>query len=161
MKALVQRVSRGRVTVDGSVAGEIGRGYVVLLGVKKGDTEGDARYLAEKTTSLRIFPDDADKMNLSVVDAGGSVLVVSQFTLYSDTRKGNRPSFVASAEPETAERLYGVYVGHLRRILGEGRVATGVFRARMEVEIVNDGPVTIELCSDGRFNGDDVRDGGV
>lgn len=150
MKALIQRVSRGRVTVEGVERGGIGKGYVVLLGVRNGDTEADAKYLAEKTASLRIFPDANDKMNLSVVDAGGGVLVVSQFTLYADTRKGNRPGFVDAAEPGPAEELYGVYVGHLRRILGVDRVATGVFRTSMSVEIVNDGPVTIELCSDGR-----------
>jgi D-tyrosyl-tRNA(Tyr) deacylase len=150
MKALVQRVSRGRVTVDGGEAGAIGRGYVVLLGVRKGDGDGDATYLAEKTASLRVFPDAQDRMNLSIIDAGGAALVVSQFTLYADTRKGNRPSFIDAADPADAERLYGVYVEHLGRILGKDRVATGVFRASMSVEIVNDGPVTIELSSDGR-----------
>lgn len=150
MKALVQRVNRGRVTVEGTVAGAVGKGYVVLLGVKKGDTDGDAQYLAEKTASLRIFADAEDRMNLSVADVEGGILVVPQFTLYADTRKGNRPSFMASADPGPAERLYEVYVGHLKKMLGEERVATGVFRARMEVEIVNDGPVTIELCSDFR-----------
>lgn len=152
MKALIQRVVRGRVTVDGVETGGVGKGYVVLLGVRKGDAADDAKYLAEKTASLRIFPDADDKMNLSIVDTGGGILVVSQFTLYADTKKGNRPSFIDSADPGPAEELYGVYVGHLRRILGSERVATGVFRARMAVEIVNDGPVTIELCSDGRRN---------
>ena len=148
MKALVQRVSRGSVQVDGRETGRIGKGYVVLVGVRHGDTEADAKYLAEKTTQLRIFPDADDKMNLSVVEAGGEILVVSQFTLYADTRKGNRPSFVQSAPPELAETLYQAYIGHLRRILGETKVATGVFRARMQVEISNEGPVTIELTSD-------------
>jgi D-aminoacyl-tRNA deacylase len=148
MKALVQRVERGSVTVDGQVAGAISRGYVVLVGVKDGDAEADAKYLAEKTASLRIFPDEQGKMNRSVLDVGGNILAISQFTLYADTRKGNRPSFIASASPEQAEQLYASYVAHLRRIMGHDRVATGVFRARMRVEIVNDGPVTIELSSD-------------
>ena len=138
------------MTVDGRVTGEIGRGFVVLLGVRHGDTEAAARYLAEKTANLRIFPDAQDKMNLSLFDVGGSALVISQFTLYADTRKGNRPSFVDAAPPELAEHLYEDYVAHLRRLLGEGRVATGVFRAMMQVELTNDGPVTIELCADGR-----------
>jgi D-tyrosyl-tRNA(Tyr) deacylase len=150
MKAIIQRVSRGRVTVEGVETGAIGPGYVILLGVKHGDTETDAKYLAEKTAGLRIFPDDQDKMNLSVVDIGGSVLVVSQFTLYADTRKGNRPGFTEAAGPVEAEHLYEVYAGHLRGILGQDKVATGVFRARMVVEILNEGPVTIELNSEGR-----------
>jgi D-tyrosyl-tRNA(Tyr) deacylase len=153
VKVLIQRVSRAAVTADGVVTGRIGRGYVCLLGVRGGDTEADALYLAEKTVRLRVFPDAQDRMNLSLVEVGGSVLVVSQFTLYADTRKGNRPSFIQSAPAEEADRLYGVYVGHLRRLLGPERVATGVFRARMAVELVNDGPVTIELTSDGRAAG--------
>lgn len=150
MKAIVQRVSRGRVTVDGLETGAIGPGYVVLLGVRNGDTETEAQFLAEKTAGLRIFPDDQDKMNLSIMDTGGSILVIPQFTLYADTRKGNRPSFINAAAPVEAERLYEVYTGHLRRILGPDKVATGVFRARMLVEILNEGPVTIELNSEGR-----------
>ena len=150
MKALVQRVSRGCVTVEGNAVGATGRGYVVLLGVRAGDTDADAKYLAEKTANLRIFADEQDKMNLSIMDIGGTILVISQFTLYADTRKGNRPSFINSAPPEQAERLYDSYLSHLRRIMGDDRVAAGVFRARMSVEIVNDGPVTIELTSDGR-----------
>jgi D-tyrosyl-tRNA(Tyr) deacylase len=150
MKAIVQRVSRGRVTVEGVETGAIGPGLVILLGVKIGDTPLEARHLAEKTAGLRVFADAKDKMNLSVMDTGGSLLVISQFTLYADTRKGNRPSFVQAAGPVEAENLYEVYVGHLRRILGPDRVATGVFRANMTVEILNVGPVTIELNSDGR-----------
>ena len=141
------------MTVEGADVGVIGKGYVVLLGVKIGDADADAKYLAEKTAGLRVFPDLQDKMNLSVMDVEGSVLVISQFTLYADTRKGNRPSFIGAALPAEAERLYDVYVGHLRRILGSERVATGVFRASMAVELVNDGPVTIELTSDGRAFG--------
>jgi D-aminoacyl-tRNA deacylase len=150
MKALIQRVARGSVTVDGEIVGQIGRGFVVLLGVKTGDTEEDARYLAHRTVNLRIFCDAQEKMNLSVQDVNGQVLVVSQFTLYADTRKGNRPGFTDAAPPAEAERLYGVYVEALQRELGAERVATGRFRTSMKVEILNDGPVTIELTSDGR-----------
>lgn len=148
MKALVQRVSRASVTVDGKKTGEIGPGFVVLIGVRPGDTGDDAKHLAEKTANLRIFADESDKMNRSLLDTGRQALVVSQFTLYADTRKGNRPSFVQAAPPELAERLYNLYTDHLLALLGPGRVATGVFRATMTVEIINDGPVTIELCSD-------------
>lgn len=150
MKALIQRVSRGSVSVDGRVIGSIRRGYVVLLGVRHGDTEADARFLAEKTAGLRIFADELGKMNLSVVEVAGGVLVISQFTLYADTRKGNRPGFTQAAGPAEAERLYEAYVALLRSIMGADRVATGVFRAEMQVELVNDGPVTIELSSDQR-----------
>jgi len=148
MKVLIQRVARARVTVGEDTAGEIGRGFVVLLGVRVGDAEADALRLAQKTVDLRIFPDDQEKMNRSLVDVGGSALVISQFTLYADTRKGNRPSFVQAAPPELAEQLYEVYVAALRRGLGDARVATGRFRAHMQVELVNDGPVTIELTTD-------------
>jgi len=150
LKALIQRVSRARVSVEGTETGVIGKGYAILLGVRLQDTEADAIFLAEKTASLRIFPDAQDKMNLALSDIGGAVLVVSQFTLYADTRKGNRPSFINAATPAEAERLYKVYVLQLRRILGPDKVATGIFRASMSVEIINDGPVTIELCSDGK-----------
>jgi len=150
MKALIQRVLRGRVTVDGKEVGAVGRGFVVLLGVKAGDTEQDARHLAEKTAALRVFADAHDKMNLSLREVNGGALVISQFTLYADTRKGNRPSFVAAAAPADAERLYERYLEHLRRLLGPERVAAGVFGARMCVELVNDGPVTIELSTDHR-----------
>jgi len=152
MKALIQRVTRCLVTVAGEETGSIGKGFAILLGVRMGDTDADALYLAEKTTGLRIFPDEHDKMNLALVEVGGSVLVVSQFTLYADTRKGNRPSFINAAPPAEAERLYEVYVGHLRHLLGSGKVATGTFRASMSVELVNDGPVTIELSSDSRID---------
>jgi len=148
MKALIQRVSRSTVTVQEQVVGRIERGFVVLLGVREGDKEDDARTLAHKTVNLRIFPDAQDRMNRSLADVNGEVLVVSQFTLYADTRKGNRPSFVRAAAPEIAEALYGEYVDALRRALGPDRVATGTFRAMMSVELVNDGPVTIELTTD-------------
>jgi len=153
MKALIQRVSRARVVVEGRETGAIAKGFAVLLGVRIGDKDEDAVWLAGKTAGLRVFPDEQDKMNLALAEAGGAVLVVSQFTLYADTRKGNRPSFINAAPPEEAERLYGVYVDALRRILGTDRVDTGIFRASMSVEIVNDGPVTIELTSDGRNGG--------
>lgn len=148
VKALIQRVTKGKVVVEGSTVGEIGRGYVILLGVKNGDTEENARYLAHKTVGLRVFQDQQDKMNLSIQDIGGQVLVVSQFTLYADTRKGNRPSFVAAAPPDAANALYEIYVDTLRRALGPERVATGAFRASMTVELTNDGPVTVELSTD-------------
>lgn len=153
MKALIQRVSRARVVVEGRETGAIAKGFAILLGVRIGDKDADAVWLAGKTAGLRVFPDDQDKMNLALAEAGGAVLVVSQFTLYADTRKGNRPSFINAAPPEEAERLYGVYVDALRGLLGHDRVATGIFRASMSVEIVNDGPVTIELTSDGRTGG--------
>ena len=148
MKALIQRVRKGSVAVDGKLVGEVGRGLVVLLGVRGKDAAGDARDLAHKTVNLRIFPDAADRMNLSVQEVEGQVLVVSQFTLYADTRRGNRPSFVEAAPAEQARELYNLYVESLTRVLGQGRVATGVFGASMLVEIANDGPVTIELCTD-------------
>ena len=147
MKALIQRVIKGKVLAKGECVGEIGPGYVVFLGVKKGDTEADSSYLADKTAALRIFPDDKVRMNRSIMETGGDVLVVSQFTLHADTRKGNRPSFILAAPAEVANKLYEHYVACLRRILGHERVETGRFQAVMVVEIVNDGPVTIELRS--------------
>ncbi|MEI6970100.1 MAG: D-aminoacyl-tRNA deacylase [bacterium] len=150
MKALVQRVIRGSVTIDGLKTAEIGPGFVVLLGVCHGDTAEDARHLADKTANLRIFADASDKMNLSLLQTGRQALVISQFTLYADTARGNRPSFVGAAPPELAEKLYDLYTEHLRTIMGSTRVATGVFRASMTVEIINDGPVTIELSTDQR-----------
>lgn len=145
MRAVVQRVRRGAVRVDGSVVGEVDRGFVVLLGVEQGDAEADARWMAEKLVLLRVFEDDAGKMNRSVADVGGAVLVISQFTLLGDARKGNRPSFVAAAQPELAN---GLYEQVCDAIAEKGvPVAKGVFRAHMEVEIVNDGPVTILLDS--------------
>jgi len=150
MKALIQRVERGSVTIDGEVTGRIDRGFVVLLGVQPADDEKDARYLAHRTVNLRVFADAEDRMNLSLEDIAGEVLVISQFTLYADTRKGHRPSFVGAAPPEQAEALYELYVKALREALGEKRVATGRFGAMMMVEIINDGPVTIELTTDHR-----------
>lgn len=145
MRAVVQRVSRARVSVRGNIAGEIGLGLLVLLGVGQDDAENDAVYLAEKIAGLRIFEDDDGKMNRSVIDAGGSVLAVSQFTLYGDVRRGKRPSFDAAATPEPARRLYEFFV---ERIRAAGlRCETGRFQEDMQVELVNEGPVTILLDS--------------
>ncbi len=145
MRACVQRVSRARVTVSGEVCGQIGTGLLVLLGVAEDDTEADARQLAEKIATLRVFEDDQGKMNLSLGDVGGAMLVVSQFTLLGDCRKGRRPSFAAAARPELARQLYEVFVEVVAR---QGiEVATGQFRRHMEVELVNDGPVTLLLDS--------------
>lgn len=143
MRAVVQRVARSSVRVDGKLVGEIGRGLNVLIGVREGDTEEDARWLAHKIAGLRVFEDEAGKMNLSLLDVGGEALVVSQFTLYGNTRKGFRPSFVDAAPPDIAEPLIERFVAFLRE---EGvPTQTGVFRAMMMVEIINDGPVTILL----------------
>ena len=145
MRAVVQRVSSASVAVDDRVVGEIHGGILVLLGVGQGDDESDADHLAEKVVNLRIFPDDAGVMNSSVLDSGGSVLVVSQFTLYGDCRKGRRPSYATAAAPEDASRLYEYFC---ERVRGLGLdVATGVFRANMDVSLVNNGPVTLLLDS--------------
>jgi len=145
MKACIQRVTRAKVTVGNEVAGEIGPGMLVLLGVADDDTEADANYLAEKLVGLRIFEDAQQKMNLSVKEVGGSMLVVSQFTLLGDCRKGRRPSFDAAAPPELAEKLYQVF---LDAVGARGiPVAAGRFRQSMMVELVNDGPVTLLLES--------------
>ncbi len=149
MRAVVQRVSHCRVTVDGNAVGEIGPGLLVLLGVSKTDTEAAADYLVEKVIGLRIFEDAEEKMNLSVQDAGGALLVVSQFTLYGDARRGKRPSFDAAARPEEAKRLYEYFVGRIRA--AGLRCETGQFQAMMEVELVNSGPVTILLDSEKLF----------
>lgn len=143
MRACVQRVSRAQVTVGGVVCGRIGKGMLVLLGVAQDDAEADAQALAEKLAGLRIFEDGQGKMNLALADVGGAMLVVSQFTLLGDCRRGRRPSFTAAAPPEVAERLYDVFV---RAVAAHGiEVATGRFREHMEVELVNDGPVTLLL----------------
>jgi D-tyrosyl-tRNA(Tyr) deacylase len=145
MRVVLQRVTRAQVRVEGETVGEIGRGLVVLLGVARDDTEEDARYLVEKTVGLRVFDDEEGRMNLSVVETGGGLLVVSQFTLYGDVRRGRRPSWVEAAPPEVAERLYEFFVAESRQKVA--RVETGSFRRMMEVELVNDGPVTILLDS--------------
>lgn len=149
MKALVQRVSEASVEVDGRIVGSIGTGLLVLLGIRQEDGAADALWIARKLPDLRIFQDASDQMNLSLLQTGGSVLLVSQFTLYADTRKGNRPSFIAAARPETATPLYETVVTQLRQRMGPERVATGVFGASMRVRLLNDGPVTVELRSEG------------
>ncbi|RRJ67080.1 D-tyrosyl-tRNA(Tyr) deacylase [Paenibacillus oralis] len=147
MKIVAQRCRQARVTVEGETTGSIGRGLMLLVGVTHGDTERDAAYLAEKIAGLRIFEDEAGKMNLSVLDIGGAILSVSQFTLYGDCRNGKRPSFTAAARPETAEPLYERFNALLRE---KGlTVETGKFGADMDVELVNWGPVTLILDSPG------------
>ena len=149
MRAVIQRVSRAKVSVNGQISGEIGPGLLVLLGVGVGDTRAAADYLAEKTVGLRVFEDAGGKMNLSVIDAGGAVLVVSQFTLYGDVRRGKRPSFDGAAPPDTARELYEYFV---ERIRAAGlRCETGRFQEMMQVELVNEGPVTILLDSGKAF----------
>lgn len=148
MRACIQRVHEARVTVDGCVTGQIGRGLVVLLGVAADDGGADVEWLVDKIVSLRIFEDVAGKMNRSLVEVGGALLVVSQFTLFGDCRKGRRPSFTEAAPPELAERLYEQFVARVRAL--EVEVATGVFRAHMDVALVNDGPVTLWMDTSDR-----------
>jgi D-tyrosyl-tRNA(Tyr) deacylase len=145
MRAVLQRVTRACVRVEGKTVGEIEKGLVVLLGVARDDEERDTLYLVEKVLNLRIFEDREGRMNFSVLETGGALLVVSQFTLYGDVRRGRRPGWIEAAEPELALRLYEFFVNEARR--GGLRVATGEFRRMMEVELVNDGPVTILLDS--------------
>lgn len=145
MRAVVQRVARASVTVVGEVVGEIEGGLVVLLGIARDDEQQDADYLADKIAALRIFDDSEGKMSLSVQDVGGALLIVSQFTLYGDVRRGLRPSWIDAAAPETAEPLYDYFVSTCQNKVG--KVATGSFRRMMQVELVNDGPVTILLDS--------------
>ena len=149
MRAVIQRVSRASVTVEGSVKGKIGAGLVILLGVGREDSAEAAEYLAEKTANLRIFPDAEGKMNRSVIDISGAALVVSQFTLYGDARGQRRPGFTRAAPPDEANRLYEEFVRVLRGL--NVPVETGVFQTHMEVELVNDGPVTILLDSEKLF----------
>ena len=145
MKAWIQRVTEASVTIGGETVASIGRGYLVLLGATHSDTEKDADELAARVVALRIFEDAAGKTNLSIQDAGGSVIIVSQFTLYADTRHGRRPGFSAAARPEVAEPLYERVVARLREALGADRVGTGRFGAEMSVRLVNDGPFSLEL----------------
>ena len=145
MRAVIQRVTRARVTVDDQVTGEIGKGLVVLLGIARDDTKSDADYLAAKIVALRIFDDADGRMNVSVKDAGGGLLVVSQFTLYGDVRRGLRPSWSDAAPPEIAEPMYNYFVESSRKLIEP--VKTGSFRAMMQVELVNDGPVTLVVDS--------------
>jgi len=145
MRAVIQRVSSARVTVEDRVTGEIGRGLLVLLGIAAGDTEADAAWLAAKIAALRIFADAEDRMNLSVRDVGGQVLVVSQFTLLGSVRKGTRPSFNDAAPPSEARMLYQMFISLMSAELGGAPVPTGEFAAMMQVSLVNDGPVTLIL----------------
>ena len=145
MRAVVQRVTRASVTIDGQIIGEIGNGLVVLLGIARDDTKVEAAYLVDKIANLRIFDDKAGKMNLSLKDTNGGVLIVSQFTLYGDVRRGLRPSWIDAAPPEVAEPLYDFFVRQARATIDN--VATGKFQAMMQVELINDGPVTILLDS--------------
>ena len=149
MRAVVQRVTRARVTVADQIIGEIEHGLVILLGIARNDTKDDADYLVPKIIALRIFDDAEGRMNVSVKDVAGGLLVVSQFTLYGDVRRGLRPSWSDAAPPEIAEPLYDYFVASSRKLLG--RVETGSFRAMMQVELVNDGPVTILLDSRRQF----------
>jgi D-tyrosyl-tRNA(Tyr) deacylase len=148
MKACIQRVSSARVRVEGETVGEIGRGFLVLLGVAAGDGPAELRWMVDKVVGLRVFDDGEGKMNLALADVGGELLVVSQFTLLGDCRKGRRPSFIDAAPPEMAERMYEEFVAAART--AGIRVATGKFRTHMEVELVNDGPVTLLLDSANR-----------
>ena len=147
MRAVLQRVRKSSVSVSGEVVGEIGGGILALMAVAPGDSEREVRYMADKISNLRIFPDEAGKMNRSLLDTGGEMLVVSQFTLYGDCRKGRRPSFVAAAPPEVAEALIEKFIEEVETI--GVKTAAGRFGAMMEVELINDGPVTLLLDSEG------------
>jgi D-tyrosyl-tRNA(Tyr) deacylase len=149
MRILLQRVSRASVTIAGEVRGQIDRGLLILLGIEEEDNHSDIDWLCNKLGKLRIFSDDEGKMNLSIVDVGGELLVVSQFTLYASTKKGNRPGFTRSARPEIAIPLYEQFIERLSQVTGR-RVATGEFGADMQVELINDGPVTIWVDSRNR-----------
>lgn len=149
MRAVLQRVSRAKVTVGGEVTGEIGAGLLVLLGVSVTDKEADVVQMLEKIVNLRVFDDASGKMNLSLLDVSGELLVVSQFTLYGDSRKGRRPSYIDAAPPERANRFYRYFVDEARKRVK--RVETGRFQAMMDVELINDGPVTLLLDSDKTF----------
>lgn len=146
MKIIIQRVTHAKVSSEGAVLGEIGPGYMILFGVGEGDAEKEATFLADKIVKLRIMNDEQKKMNRSILEAGGEILVVSQFSLYADTSGGRRPSFIKAAKPEISKPLYELFISELKR-LGVKKVATGQFGAYMDVEIHNDGPVTIILDS--------------
>lgn len=147
MRALIQRVSSGKVSIEGKIVGEISKGYVILLGVKEGDSGKETDFLAEKIVNLRVMSDSENKMNLSIKEIDGEILVVSQFTLYADTTSGRRPSFITAAKQETANKLYLYFIDKLKK-LGVKNVQTGEFGAYMTVEIINDGPVTIMMETD-------------
>lgn len=148
MRAVVQRVDSASVTIEGRVNGKIGKGFMVLLGIDENDTEKDLEYITSKLIGLRVFEDEAGKMNKSILDAGGEILLISQFTLYGDARHGKRPSFIRAARPEKAIPLYEKAIERLR---GQLHVETGIFGAEMKVELINDGPVTILLDSERTF----------
>lgn len=148
MKAVVQRVSSGGVLIKSeNYERQIKRGFVILLGIREGDTENDSIFLADKCSNLRVFEDQSEKMNLSLKDIDGEVLVISQFTLYGDAQRGNRPSFIEAAKPDVAIPLYEKFVKRMKENLGEVKVKEGIFGAMMEVKIINDGPVTIIIDS--------------
>ena len=150
MRALVQRVSEGGVFIDNeNYSAEIGKGMVILLGIKTGDTEENINFVADKCSNLRIFKDDNEKMNLSIKDVRGEALIISQFTLYGDTSKGNRPGFTDAAKPEEAIPLYKKFIERVKNNIGESKVKTGKFGAMMQVKIMNDGPVTLIVESKG------------
>ena len=142
MKAVIQRVKYAQVSVDGETVGKVGEGYIILVGVQAGDADADAEILARKTANLRVFTDENEKMNRSILDIDGEILAISQFTLCADVKKGNRPSFIGAAEPCEADRLYNLYCDELLKN-GVRKVEKGVFGAHMEVELLNNGPVTI------------------
>lgn len=142
MKAVIQRVKHAQVSVDGETVGKVGEGYMILVGVQAGDTDSDAEILARKTANLRVFTDENEKMNRSILDIDGEILAISQFTLCADVKKGNRPSFIGAAEPCEADRLYNLYCDELLKN-GVRKVEKGVFGAHMEVKLLNNGPVTI------------------
>lgn len=148
MRAVVQRVSEGGVFIpEENYSAKIGNGMVILLGIKEGDDESDMEYVADKCCNLRIFEDSEGKMNLSIIEVKGEALIISQFTLYGETARGNRPSFISAAKPETAIPLYEKFINRVKQNLGEHKVKTGIFGAMMSVKIINDGPVTISVES--------------
>lgn len=148
MKALIQKVKEASVTVDNQIIGSIKEGFVIFLGVKTDDNEKDVEFLAQKVSRLRIFEDRQEKMNLSLLDVNGEALIISQFTLYADTRNGNRPGFTDAAPPEQANKLYKLFIQTMQQKLGENKIATGKFRAHMDIALINNGPITIEISSD-------------
>ena len=151
MKAIIQRVTQASVTVDGEIVGEIGKGYMILFGAAQGDTDADCEKLADKVSKLRIFSDENGKTNLSINDVGGDMLIVSQFTLLADCRHGNRPSFIGAGKPDEADRLYELFKAKCSEKIS-GKVEGGVFGAKMQVSLVNDGPFTILLeCRNGEI----------